>query len=142
MSSFRIASVALASVGLAGAACGGSGGGDHGGRTIADLYGVGASCATSADCLQPEDQSFEQECLTAFTGGYCGLMDCGSNADCPHGSACARYEGATYCFRQCVDKAECNANRPASVQSNCSSNIDFVESGTRGKLCVPPSSGT
>jgi hypothetical protein len=43
-----------------------------------------------------------------------------------------------YCFRACVDKAECNANRGPEVESNCSSNITRVDGGET-KACVPPS---
>jgi hypothetical protein len=30
-------------------------------------------------------------------------------------------------------------NRSADQESNCSSNIDFVDSAKSGKACVPPS---
>ena len=131
----------FAAAGAGGLACGDD---DNGGgyRTEADLFRVGGACRADADCPQPEDGSFVQECLTEFTGGYCGLSDCTTNEDCPGGSACVRHDNRqTYCFRQCVDKAECNANRSADVASNCSSNIEFTDSRTTSKACVPPSSG-
>ena len=113
-------------------------------ETEADRFGVGAACSVDADC-EYEDEAETGgpvlECLPQFTGGYCGVIDCTSNDDCPEASACVAHEdGNNYCFRICVDKAECNAHRPADAQSNCSSNIEFVEP-TSAKACVPPSSG-
>jgi hypothetical protein len=117
-------------------------GDDDNGGTPADLVGVGAQCRTDGDCLQPSDAGIAQRCLTQFKGGYCGLQDCARNADCPAGSACVLHDdGQTYCFRHCVEKSECNSNRAPEVESNCVSNIDFVEEQTPGKACVPPSSG-
>lgn len=114
---------------------------DDGNGTQADEYGVGAECSSDKDCLQPlYDKEPEQKCLTQFKGGYCGIEDCGSNKDCPYGSACvAHTDGVNYCFRECTNKSECNYNRSADVESNCSSNITFVDPSTSGKACVPPS---
>jgi hypothetical protein len=104
--------------------------------TAADRLGVGSECATSAE--RGEGQS----CL-AFKGGYCGLKGCIEDADCPQGSACVTHDdGNNYCFRTCLEKAECNRNRSADVESNCSSKITFVETSRSGKVCVPPSSDT
>lgn len=115
--------------------------------TDADRVGVGAMCAVMDDCLQPDPPCdagpgcFPQQCLTQFAGGYCGIEACTSNAECPDGSACVAHDdGHNYCFRRCTDKAECNVNRDADHESNCSSNVTFVEP-TSGKACVPPSSG-
>jgi len=117
-----------------------------GSGNAADDYNVGASCSTDADCLVEDsdtDPEFDMTCLTAFTGGYCGVDDCTANSDCPDGSSCVVHtDGTNYCFRDCVDKAECNENRGAEEESNCSANVDYVEEGTDGKACVPPSSGT
>lgn len=111
--------------------------------TEADEIGVGASCDNDNPCEAPEEDGgdIELQCLDAFAGGYCGLEDCTENADCPDGSACVNHEGANYCFRTCLDKAECNENRGPDEESNCSSNVDFVDPDTSGKACVPPSSG-
>ena len=116
-------------------------GDDDGDENEADEVGVGAQCETSADCLQPEDDAgMPQECLTQFKGGYCGIEDCASNEDCPEGSACVDHDdGQEYCFRTCNEKSECNVNRSEDVESNCSSNIEFVDDTTTGKACVPPS---
>ena len=70
------------------------------------------------------------------------LEDCAGDEDCPDGSACIRDEDDTnYCFRVCDDKPECNRNRSAENESNCSANVDFVDDRDGRKACVPPSSG-
>ena len=114
---------------------------DDGDKNEADEVGVGAQCEDSSDCQQPEDDAGPvQECLTNFTGGYCGIKDCTANADCPEGSACvAHTDGVNYCFRQCAEKPECNVNRDPEVEANCSANVEWVEEDTPGKACVPPS---
>jgi hypothetical protein len=117
---------------LALAACGDDG---------ADALGIGAECTMSDECTQ--DEEFEQVCLTQFTGGYCGLSQCTGDLDCPDESGCvAHTDGTNYCFRTCLDKAECNVNRSVDVESNCSSNVTFVDGAQGRKACVPPSSGT
>lgn len=84
-----------------------------------------------------------QTCLTQFKGGYCGEMGCTADADCVSDSACIRHtDGVNYCFRICVDKAQCNANRDPENESNCSSSVDFVEGASPvavSSACVPPS---
>jgi len=102
--------------------------------TEADEHGVGAQCSTVEDCDEEG-----QQCLTQFKGGYCGIEDCTGDLDCPEGSACVAHEdGTNYCFRICIDKSECNLNREPEWESNCSSNITFVDH-EGGKACVPPS---
>ena len=129
------------SLGLASAAgCGNR----HDGTTEADERGVGAACNDDGDC-NPEgadtDGIQDQRCLQPFAGGYCGIEGCLDHDDCPDGSACiAHTDGKNYCFRICTDKAECNENRPADVESNCSANVVFT-SPLSVKACVPPSSG-
>lgn len=104
-----------------------------GGGSEADDQGVGAECTTADDC----DEG--QECL-AFKGGYCGIEDCVDDDDCPDGSLCvAHTDGTDYCFLVCDDKSDCNINRSAEDESNCSANIVFVESHPNTKACVPPS---
>lgn len=99
--------------------------------------GVGSACANSAEC--PEQPNEPQlECLP-FKGGYCGLEGCAQDADCPVGSACIDHEGTNYCFLVCIEKAECNLHRPAGAESNCSSNVTFVDGADGRKACVPPS---
>ena len=77
-------------------------------------------------------------CLPQFRGGYCGLQGCLHDTDCPAASACVTEGGTNYCFRICVEKVECNVNREAANESNCSSSTTFVD-GTQGrKACLPP----
>ena len=101
----------------------------------ADDLGVGAQCTTNDQC----DAETNQVCLQ-FKGGYCGLMGCAHDTDCPDKSACIMHDdGVNYCFRICVDKVDCNANRDVDNEANCSSSVTFVD-GTMGrKACVPPS---
>lgn len=110
----------------------------------ADKVGVGAECSVAADCpviMCDTEPCPDLQCLTQFAGGYCGLTACTADADCPMGSACVTHtDSMNYCFRLCVDKAECNLNRSPAVESNCSANVDFVEPQS-AKACVPPSSG-
>ena len=102
----------------------------------ADRLGVGAECTATDEC----DEDTNQSCLTAFKGGYCGIEACVVSSDCPENSACvAHTNGTNYCFRTCLDKAECNANRGAEVESNCSSSVTFVDDVGNLKACVPPS---
>lgn len=107
----------------------------------ADRLGVGAACDQNADCpLGDTSEDPDQVCLP-FKGGYCGLSDCTADADCPSGSACVAHDdGRNYCFRLCVDKAECNLYRGVDEEANCSSNITFVDGKQSAKACVPPSS--
>ncbi len=124
----RIAIAACLLVGSA-AGCGGS---------DADQLGVGAECTSSDECTEAD-----QECLLQFTGGYCGISDCVDDLDCPEDAACiAHDDGTNYCFRTCVDKIDCNANRSVENESNCSSNVDFVDGADGRRACVPPSSGS
>ena len=130
-----LAAAALLSLG----ACGDN----DGGGNPSDRLLVGAECATDDDCLQSNvDGGFSEQCLTQFKGGYCGIEDCTALDDCPAGSACvAHTDGNNYCFRLCLDKPECNANRTPDDESNCSSNVTYVGASKDdvGKACVPPS---
>lgn len=100
----------------------------------ADQLGVGAQCTATSEC----NTSLHEVCL-AFKGGYCGLQGCVHDADCPTSSACiAHTDGKNYCFRTCVDKPECNANRDPVNEANCSSSVTFVDPAQGRKACVPP----
>ncbi|MBA2664059.1 MAG: hypothetical protein H0U74_17345 [Bradymonadaceae bacterium] len=101
----------------------------------ADNLGVGAQCQTVDDCGDA------QQCLTQFKGGYCGLSDCESHDDCPGASSCVTHgDGKNYCFRHCLDKAECNANRAVENEANCSSSANLLGGVKDVKVCIPPSS--
>ena len=124
-------SLLAAVVALAVAGCG-----DDGNNAAIDR-GVGDACSTAADCpKQPEDPQLE--CLP-FKGGYCGLEGCDHDADCPTGSACIDLEGTNYCFLVCVEKVDCNVNRPPDAESNCVASVDFVDGAQGRKACEPPS---
>ena len=101
----------------------------------ADDLGVGAQCTSNDQC----DSDTHQVCLS-FKGGYCGLMGCAHDTDCPQDSACIMHtDGVNYCFRTCSDKAQCNANRDVDNEANCSSSVTFVDGTMNRKACVPPS---
>lgn len=124
---------------------GGCDDGSGGDPTEADGVGIGAECATRENC-QPSQSDSETDtepeliCLEQFKGGYCGLEACTLNEECPQGSVCVAHDdGQNYCFLRCTDKSQCNVNRSLDNESNCSANIEFVESETTGKACVPPS---
>jgi len=99
---------------------------------------IGGECATAADCDDGNDDTPALDCILDFKGGYCGRAGCQNSTDCPEGSLCADLEGSFYCFLACTDKAQCNQNRTADNESNCSSSVDPVEGGEQ-KLCIPPS---
>jgi hypothetical protein len=104
----------------------------------ADQRGVGAQCNAEELCTE-ENQS----CLTQFAGGYCGVLGCTADSECPEGSACIAHDDQmNYCFLICVEKVDCNINRDAENESNCSSSVVFVSGADGRKACVPPSSGT
>jgi hypothetical protein len=109
----------------------------------ADQVGVGAACSPGDPCPKASRNGAQVDltCIQAFRGGYCGIKDCQADTDCPDGSACVNHDdGSRYCFRTCLDKSECNRNRDAENESNCSSNVDFAQATTDAKACVPPSS--
>lgn len=124
---YRIIFVLLVSLTVSLTACGND----------ADDIGVGSSCSVPDDCNQEDG---DQQCLTQFKGGYCGLEGCAGDGDCPEGSACVSHtDDVNYCFRTCVDKADCNANRSVDDEANCSSSVTFSDGTKDGKACIPPS---
>ena len=127
MHAFSI-SVALACALLVMAGCGG-------GSTPAIGEGIGAMCETTDDCADGLD------CLTEFADGYCGRAGCEADDGCPEGSICVVEATDNYCFLTCLEKPDCNEQRPLESEANCSSNIDRTDGGNE-KACVPPSSGT
>ena len=107
--------------------------GDNG--TEAERRGVGSQCARDSDCTESG-----QRCLTQFKSGYCGVSACTSDASCPQGSACVRHDdGMNYCFLVCAVKADCNRNRSADAEANCSSTAMLVDMSKDRKVCTPPS---
>ena len=53
----------------------------------ADFLGVGAECTATDECNVDNDQ----ECLSEFAGGYCGIRDCQSDLDCPEDAGCVAH---------------------------------------------------
>ncbi len=104
------------------------------------LFALLAACGPTAGntCTSDDDCPDEQTCLTEFKGGYCGAKDCSSDEDCPADTFCVAHEGTNYCFLACVEKVDCNANRPVEEESNCVANIEPVDDND-SKACVPPS---
>jgi hypothetical protein len=101
-----------------------------------DRVGIASECTTDADC--PRVGDFQLTCLTMFKGGYCGLAGCVEDTDCPLGAACVAENGGNYCFRECIEKPECNANRTPDNEANCVSSVAHV-GASNAKVCVPPS---
>jgi hypothetical protein len=101
-----------------------------------DRLGIASECSKDADC--PKVDGLQLTCLTMFKGGYCGLQGCMQDADCPIGAACILEGGANYCFRECIDKPECNARRSLANEANCVSSVQHV-GVSQSKVCVPPS---
>jgi hypothetical protein len=95
--------------------------------------GVGESCGVDSECAAG------LVCLTEFKGGYCGKPDCQANADCPGGSLCVKNGSKSYCAATCAAPADCAGCRAADVVATCKSDAAFVEAGTTGSVCVPPS---
>jgi hypothetical protein len=100
-----------------------------------DRLGIASECTKDADC--PKVDGLQLTCLTMFKGGYCGLQGCVQDADCPIGAACIMENGGYYCFRECMEKPECNAKRSLTNEANCvgASHVGLSQS----KVCVPPS---
>jgi hypothetical protein len=113
----------------------------------ANQKGVGAECVANDECLNgiPDGADIVadveyQQCLTEFSGGYCGLKDCTAHSDCPEGSLCVVHDnGSHYCFLTCKDKADCNIHRSSTNEANCVSSIVFIDESVTSKACVPPS---
>lgn len=116
------------------------------GGTDADAVGIASTCTADPDCPEVtiDGEAVQLNCVTDFKGGYCTIRGCTTAADCPAASTCvAHSDGKNYCFRECADKAECNANRPVDDEANCSSSFEYAtaaddEAGL--KACIPPSS--
>lgn len=102
----------------------------------ANRLGVGADCTTSSQCTPG------QVCLTEFKGGYCGVSACLHDTDCPGGSACVTDGQSNYCFLVCAQKTDCNLNRTAADESDCTSSLTFLDGTMNRKVCRPPNSGT
>ena len=113
--------------------CRSSGGGGQNRKVcVPGDCGVGAACGSDADC----DPNLT--CLGHVDGGYCGVDDCSSNADCPVDSLCVTDGKVNYCARTCAANPDCSFCRDPSVAAACVSDAEFVEAGTSGTVCVVP----
>jgi hypothetical protein len=111
----------------------------------ADQVGVASICEVDDDCPEVviDGETTQLQCITDFSGGYCSIQGCDSAADCPDGSTCVAHDdGENYCFRECAEKSECNANRPEDDEANCSASFDYADPADDDglKACIPPSS--
>ncbi len=92
---------------------------------------LGAECTDHADC--------EDECLPQFAGGYCGVVGCTGDADCPSDAACILHiDAVPYCFRLCESTPDCNTERVGDHEALCSDNIVFVDDAQNRRACIPP----
>lgn len=57
--------------------------------------GIGTSCTTNAECLNP---AFNH-CQASTSGGYCTGLGCASDADCSGGYSCNLGTSPTFCQR-------------------------------------------
>jgi len=114
--------------------CRSSGGGKQNRKVcVPGNCGVGADCAADADCATG------LTCLTRFGGGYCGTADCTANAGCPQGSLCVQDAKGSYCARTCNGNSDCTFCRGTDYAASCVNDATFVEAGTTGSVCIPPS---
>jgi hypothetical protein len=114
--------------------CRSSGGGSQNRKVcVPGDCGVGAACVGDVDCKAP------LTCMTGFKGGYCGVKDCTTNAQCPADSLCVKHSDAVgYCYLKCTAATTCSFCRPPAYAAACSDQVTFLEAGTTGSVCVPP----
>ena len=110
--------------------CRSSGGGaDNRKICVPGACGHGAACSADADC-----GGGGLVCIAEIDGGYCGVRDCQSSADCPVDSSCITHAGMNYCASDCVAASDCGFCRPAGTTAACSADVTFVDGGT--SVCV------
>jgi hypothetical protein len=92
--------------------------------------GAGATCTTSADCVQDGSYTPYATCLD----GHCAIDQCLADADCPSGRACLcgslQYGNACFHANQCVP-ADCRLDSDCGAGSYCAPNPGAcgIESG-------------
>lgn len=100
------------------------------GATNAPVQGtLGSSCSTSAQC-----NGEGAACLQSFFGGYCAVLGCAADTDCPEGGACVPLnpDGATDADKQFACMAACTGGDCRfgySCQSYEGSNICLEDDG-------------
>ena len=77
---------------------------------------LGASCSNDAQC-----NGEEAACLQNFFGGYCALLNCQSEADCPSSNPCVALnpEGETEAERQLACMAGCQGDEECRFGYSC-----------------------
>jgi hypothetical protein len=114
--------------------CRSSGGGSQNRKIcVPGDCGVGAGCTDDTGCATG------LTCLTSVKGGYCGKADCTVNTDCPTDSLCVKVGDKSACYRTCNGDTDCSFCRAGDVVASCTDQVTFLESGTTGTVCVPPS---
>lgn len=110
--------------------CRSSGGGsDNKKICVPANCGLGAACGEDADC-----GGGDLVCIGGIDGGYCGVLDCAGNADCPADSSCVEREGGNYCAKNCAAESDCTLCRPGDEPVACTGDVTFVEAGNT--VCV------
>jgi hypothetical protein len=110
--------------------CRSSGGGSNNKKIcVPATCGHGAACTSDADC-----GGGGLVCIDEVDGGYCGVRDCQSNADCPVDSECINHAGINYCARTCAVESDCTFCRWADVAATCTADVDHVEGSAT--VCV------
>lgn len=109
--------------------CRSSGGGQNNRKIcVPGACGLGASCSADADCGP------NLECLDEVDGGFCGVRDCASNADCPVDSLCISHAGINHCAPTCAATSDCTFCRYGGPTAACTTDVDYIEGG--GAVCV------
>jgi len=113
--------------------CRSSGGGSNNRKVcVPGDCGVGAGCATDADC--PTGLF----CDDTILGGHCGGEGhCQSDAECPANSFCVKWGTSSYCARTCASDTDCSFCRTGDFAMTCSTNAEFMTTGTTDPVCVP-----
>jgi hypothetical protein len=115
--------------------CESSGGGSENRKVC-----VPADCADGEACKADADCAPNFLCDTRLKGGYCvAKKDCITNAECGPDARCTKVGNANYCLRTCAGAWDCSLCRPRDLAGTCRDDVDYVEAGTTGSVCVPPS---
>lgn len=112
--------------------CRASGGGDPRKVCVPGDCGYGESCGADADC------ETGLTCLTEFTSGYCGKKGCTTNAECSADSLCIKQGDNNYCLKKCAGESDCSFCRHPDHAAACRADVTYVEAGSTGTVCVPP----
>jgi hypothetical protein len=113
--------------------CRSSGGGSENRKIcVPGDCGIGAACGEDLDC------GGDLECLAGFDGGYCGTRDCVSDDECSEDARCVLFDNESFCVKRCSVDGDCGLCRPDDVAAACSDDVEFVDAGGNGAVCVPP----